>query len=263
MVFVEPMDVSTSDVWPFSPTQRVQRSASGSRSPLSGLSWRTRPERFVERAQHPGPRRVEGVLHGGVRLGRQTTLTWAEWLYRVEARGQVGCRDDADARHGPGGGASPLARLLRRRRHRCHGRQGHRAWSFCAWFPRPTSRRDALQAVRSRRRDLCRDQDGIGNRRGAERRPRLNDTAILPGHRTLRVGSQWESFLRPIFVSHSGNVNECSNSSWRTVATLCVVSTTNSSSSFRTREVQPLGSPRRTPSVRRLASSVVGSAARQ
>ena len=41
--------------------------------------------------------------------------------------------------------------------------------------------------------------------------------------------------VRQRTVRHSGKVYECSNSSCRTVATLCVVSTTNSSCRVRTR----------------------------
>ena len=71
-------------------------------------------------------RALEGLLQGGVRVGRRGPGPpgWPARLYGVEARREVDRGHDAQVRRDAGRDAAELGRLLRRGRHRRHGRQG-------------------------------------------------------------------------------------------------------------------------------------------
>ena len=127
MVFVEPMDVMISVAWLFSQTRPEQPSGSGSRRPSTVPNWPTKRVPSLERIQHPRPAGRQGLLHEGLRMDRERRgYGWNE-LHRVEAGRQGHRRDACDARPCAGGRSGPLARLLRGRRHRCHGLQGDAA----------------------------------------------------------------------------------------------------------------------------------------
>ena len=64
-------------------------------------------------------------------------MTYTEW----KLGDRYGGGHDAHAGHGPGRGPRPLARLLRRRRHRRHGGRGDRARGDRRSSRRPTSLR--------------------------------------------------------------------------------------------------------------------------